>query len=60
MRTFTKLGSAFFSLIAVLHAMRLLYGWEAQIGGWTVPFWLSGVAVLAAGTMAWGLYRESK
>ena len=58
--TFTKLGAAIFTLIAFLHTLRLFMGWEAMIGGWAVPFWLSGLAVLTAAVMAWGLWRETK
>ena len=42
-----------FSLIAVLHLFRLLYGWEAVIGGWMVPMWLSWVAVLVPGYLGY-------
>ncbi len=60
MKTFTKLAAGIFSLIAALHALRLWNSWEAIIGGWAVPFWLSGAAVAIAVTMAWGLWKESK
>jgi len=31
-------------LIALLHALRLIYGWNVTIGGWAVPVWVSAVA----------------
>ena len=60
MRTFTKLGSVLFGLMALLHALRLAYGWEAVFAGWTVPLWLSAVGLAVATVMAWGLWKESK
>lgn len=42
-----------FLIIAVLHLMRVVLGWYAEIGGWTVPFWLSWVAVIIAGFLAY-------
>jgi len=46
-----------FSLIAILHALRLVYGWGAVIGGWEVPIWLSGLAVILAGYLAYSAFK---
>lgn len=51
--TYCKTTGTVFAVIAVLHALRLLYGWEAMIGGWSVPMWLSVAAVVFAGWLAW-------
>ena len=42
-----------FLIIAVLHALRLLYGWPAVIGTFVVPMWASWVAVVVAGTLSY-------
>jgi hypothetical protein len=55
-----KISGAVFSLVAVLHALRLLLGWEAVIGGWIVPFWLSGLALAAAGYLAFTAFNAGK
>lgn len=47
-KTYYLVTGVIFSLIALLHALRLVYGWEAVIGGWAVPMWLSGLALLVA------------
>jgi len=47
-KIYLKVTSALFLIIAVLHALRLLYGWEAIIGGWMVPSWLSWIALVVA------------
>ena len=52
-KTFTGTASTVFSLIAALHALRLLFGWEAVIGSWSVPHWLSGVAVALFGYLGY-------
>ncbi len=52
-KTYYKVTSLIFLLIAVLHAMRLLYGWEATIGDINVPLWASWVAVLLAGYLSY-------
>jgi hypothetical protein len=50
--TFLLVTSAIFALIALLHALRLIYGWSVTIGEWTVPVWVSTVGFLIAGYLA--------
>ena len=49
---FLLVTSSIFALIALLHAMRLVYGWNVTIGEWTVPVWVSAVGFLIAGYLA--------
>ncbi len=59
-KTFTVTVGVVFSLIAALHALRLLLRWEAVIGGWTVPFWLSWVALAVSGYLAYTAFNLGK
>ena len=52
-KTFTLTAGVGFSLLTVLHALRLLFGWEAVIGGWNVPLWVSWVAIALSGYLAY-------
>jgi hypothetical protein len=45
--------SSIFALIALLHALRLFYGWKVTMEEWTVPVWVSWVGFLIAGSLAW-------
>lgn len=49
-----------FLVIAVLHLFRLVDGWEAVINNYTLPMWISWVAVLIAGFLAFRGYQISK
>ena len=44
---------AVFLVIAILHLLRIVNGWPANISGFVVPMWLSWVAVLFAGYLAY-------
>ena len=44
--------SSIFALVALLHALRLIFGWTVAIGEWTVPVWVSAVGFLIAGYLA--------
>lgn len=52
-KTYFLVSAVIFAAVAVLHAARIFFGWDAEIGGWVVPMWASWAAVLAGGFMAW-------
>ena len=52
-KTFTLTAGAIFTIVAVLHLLRLLLGWEAAIGGWHVPVWFSWLGLALAGFLAY-------
>jgi hypothetical protein len=41
-----------FSVIGVIHLLRIILGWEAVIGGWTVPMWPSWLALIVSAAFA--------
>ena len=47
-KNFSIITGVVFLLIAGLHAARLVFGWEAIIGEWVVPFWASGILFVVA------------
>jgi uncharacterized membrane protein YozB (DUF420 family) len=49
---FLLVTSSILALIALLHALRLLYGWNVTIGDWAVPVWVSALGFLIAGYLA--------
>jgi hypothetical protein len=40
-----------FFLVGLVHLLRLYHHWDAQLGSWVVPVWVSYVGLAAA----WGL-----
>lgn len=55
---FNRVAGAIFSVIAALHAARIILGWEAVIGGWMVPHWISWAAVLLFGALASVAFKQ--
>lgn len=52
---FNVIAACIFSTVSALHLLRIVFGWEASIAGWTVPGWASWAAlVVAAGLAAAG------
>jgi hypothetical protein len=59
-KTYYQIVTVIFGLLAVAHALRVFYGWEAQIAGAEIPLWASMAAVLIAGYLAIRGWQFSK
>ncbi len=59
-RTFAFVTAILFSLIALLHAVRLLRGWHVTIGDIVVPVWVSWIGLVIAAYLAYEGFRLSK
>lgn len=51
--TYRKVAGTVFAVVAVMHVLRLVSGWEVVFGSWSVPVWGSLVGVVFAGWLAW-------
>jgi hypothetical protein len=47
-KTYYQVVSVIFLVVGLLHLARIFYGWEAIMGGVTIPMWFSWAAVLIA------------
>ena len=52
-RSYLSVVSFLFLAIAVLHILRVWYGWEGQIGTFVVPMWFSWVAIVVGLYLSW-------
>jgi uncharacterized membrane protein len=59
-KAYLKTAAFIFLVIAALHLLRLVLGWEAVFEGWIVPYWLSAVALAVAGYLAYEGFRLSR
>jgi hypothetical protein len=60
MKPFTKIAVALFTLIALVHLLRLLTGWEVVVVGYVVPVWFSLPGLIIAGGLAVMVWREAR
>lgn len=59
-KTFFYTTAVIFFLIAVTHALRIIYGWRAAIGGFEAPVWLSWIALVIALVLSYQGFRLTK
>lgn len=60
MKPFTTIAVAIFTIVAVVHVLRILLGWEVVVGGTVMPMWASYLGLIIAGGLAFFLWRESR
>jgi hypothetical protein len=51
--TFVLLAGVIFAIVALAHLLRLFMGWPIVIGNWTVPMWLSWIALVISGGLSY-------
>ena len=56
----SKLAIIVFSIVAITHLLRVVFGVSLTIGSWNAPIWVSVLGVVGPGAIAWMLWRESK
>jgi uncharacterized membrane protein len=59
-KIFALISGVIFLLIAILHVLRVAYAWDAVIGGWEVPKWISWVAIVVGVYLGYEGLRLSK
>ena len=50
--TFCIVAGVIFAVVALLHLVRIYMDWLVVIGDWSVPIWVSWVAFVVAGGLA--------
>ena len=60
MKPFATIAAVVFSIIAVVHLLRLFFHWEVTINGAIVPIWVSIPGFIITGVLAFMLLREAK
>jgi hypothetical protein len=51
-KTFSLVAGLIFLLVAVMHVLRLAFKWEVVLNGWSVPMWVSAVAIVITAYLA--------
>ena len=59
-KPFTTAAAAIFLLMALVHAYRLITHFQIILGSHTIPEWVSIVAIVITGALAYGLFREAR
>lgn len=59
-KSYIIVTAVFFLIVAFLHLLRLIIGWEITMEGWSVPRWLNFIALIITGYLAYEGFRLSR
>jgi hypothetical protein len=59
-RIFSLMAAAVFLVIALGHAIRLLFGWHVTVENVVVPVWTSWIGLAIVGYLAYQGFRSSR
>jgi hypothetical protein len=59
-RIFSLIAPAVFLLIALGHAIRVLFGWHVTVESVVVPVWISWIGLVIAGYLAYQGFRLAR
>ena len=59
-RSFSLIAAAVFSLIALGHAIRLLFGWHVTVENMVVPVWISWIGLAVATYLPYEGFKLSR
>lgn len=56
---YNTITAVLFLVVALVHLLRIIFGWSAQIGGVTIPMWASWLALVVAGALTYFGFRQN-
>ncbi|MEX2054397.1 MAG: hypothetical protein WD883_02555 [Candidatus Colwellbacteria bacterium] len=59
-KTYIISSGLLFATVAFVHLLRVVNGWDIVISGWSLPMWVSWLAVIGVGYLVWGSYKLSR
>jgi len=59
-KPFALLAALVFAIVALVHLLRLIHGWEVTINGAAIPLWASVPGIVIAVGLAAALWWESR
>jgi hypothetical protein len=51
-KTFSLVAGLIFAMVALFHVMRIFSEWTVIIRDWSIPMWVSWIALVVAGGLA--------
>ncbi len=60
MKPYTRITTVLLALFGLVHLIRLFTGWPVAVNGFTVPLWVSAVALFVAWALAALVMREHR
>ena len=58
-KTYNTITAVLFLIVALLHLLRIVFGWPVQIGGLGIPMWASWLELVVTAALAYFGFRQN-
>jgi hypothetical protein len=58
--TYLTVTATLFLIVAIAHLLRIILGWQVEIGGVSIPLWVSWLAVPVSGALAYFGFTQKR
>lgn len=58
-KAYNTVTAVLFLVVALVHLLRIILDWPAQIGGLSIPLWASWLALVVAAALAYLGFRQN-
>lgn len=55
-KTYRLASGGLFTIVALLHLVRAISQWQLTLANWDIPLWISWVAVIITGYLAYSAF----
>src|SRR6266699_1173665 len=59
-KTYMTVTATLFLVMGIVHLLRIIFGWQVEIGGLSIPFWASWLALPVAGALAYFGFTQNR
>jgi len=59
-KTYMTVTATLFLVVATMHLLRIIFGWQVEIGGLNIAFWVSWLAFPVAGALAYFGFMQNR
>ena len=59
-KTYMTITATLFLVMAIVHLLRIILGWQVEIGGLSIPLWVSWLALFVTGALAYFGFTQKR
>jgi hypothetical protein len=59
-KIYATVTATLFLMMGIVHLLRIIFGWQAEIGGLNIPFWVSWLALFVTGALAYFGFTQNR
>lgn len=59
-KTYATVTATLFLVMGIVHLLRIIFGWHAEIGGLNIPLWVSWLALPVTGVLAYFGFTQNR